>query len=178
MASKRFNLNFERRWIRSVTQICIVTSLAISLVACKTQQKPEEKGGTGTAEAERQRRADRIRSYFQDHSKQRSVVTTTHTKSGQTIDWIRPESQIPEGQKLAVAPTATGSVRTPAGNKTKIDVYTKPPSLNDRVAKTEVQLDPEARGPAGTVPVVRFDVENYLKTVQDLPENPADVFKK
>jgi hypothetical protein len=176
MAANRFNVNFERRWVRPLAQICIVTSLAISLVACKAPQKPEEKGGT--AEAERQRRADRIRNYFQERGTQRSVVTTTHTKSGQTIDWIRPESQIPEGQKLAVAPTATGGVRTPPGNKTKIDVYTKAPSTNDRVAKTEVQLDPEARGPAGTVPVVRFDVETYLKTVQDLPENPADVFKK
>jgi hypothetical protein len=46
------------------------------------------------------------------------------------------------------------------------------------MVQTEVQVDPKARGPEGTVPVVPFNVEYYLEHVPNLPENPADVFKK
>ena len=60
----------------------------------------------------------------------------------------------------------------------KISKFEKPPAGAERLAQTEVQTQPRARGPKGTVPVVRFDVENYLKTERDLPENPADVLKK
>jgi hypothetical protein len=48
----------------------------------------------------------------------------------------------------------------------------------DRLAQTEVQTQLKARGPAGTVPIVRFDVEAYLASVDIPPENPEDVLKK
>jgi hypothetical protein len=48
----------------------------------------------------------------------------------------------------------------------------------ERRAQTEIQAQPQTRGPKGTVPVVRFDVESYLKNEHDLPENPQDVLKK
>ena len=35
-----------------------------------------------------------------------------------------------------------------------------------------------AQGPPGTVPVVRFNVDTYLRTAEDLPEDPAEVLRK
>ena len=69
-------------------------------------------------------------------------------------------------------------LRTPTGYTTKISRYEKPPIGVEQLAKTELQAQPEARGPKGTVPVVRFDVETYLSTERDLPENPSDELTK
>ncbi len=41
-----------------------------------------------------------------------------------------------------------------------------------------MQAQKAAQGPPGTVPVVRFDVEAYLRNERNLPEDPADVLKK
>ncbi len=48
----------------------------------------------------------------------------------------------------------------------------------DESAQTELQTQPAAVGPPGTVPVARFDVEAYLASVEIPPENPQDVLKK
>ena len=183
MATHRIDLTFERRLIRSLAHICIVAGLAIGFPGCsKSPSIPQEqiKPVSPTppfSEAERQRRSDTIRGYFRERATQKAVVATTRTKSGQIIDWIRPESQIPPDQKLAVAPLLA-QVRTPTGYQTKISRFEQAPTGVEQLAKTEVQDQPEARGPEGTVPVVRFDVETYLKTERDLPENPADILKK
>jgi hypothetical protein len=44
--------------------------------------------------------------------------------------------------------------------------------------QTELGLHPSASGPAGTVPVVRFDVEKYLASIKVLPEDPRHVLRK
>ncbi len=49
----------------------------------------------------------------------------------------------------------------------------------DASAKTELQLDESAMGPKGTVPVVRFDVESYLKENPTyLPKDPIEILTK
>ncbi len=137
---------------------------------------------TGTAATaltadERQRRADRIRAWFSERAPEKAtLVATTRTESGQIIDWIRPESQLPDGMKLEKAPDE-GRVVAPA-DAAKITQFTKPPEEAERVGRTEVQLQKAAQGPPGTVPVVRFDVESYLKNERDLPEDPKDVLQK
>jgi hypothetical protein len=58
-----------------------------------------------------------------------------------------------------------------------------PKALRDRAqnearAETELQLDPSARGPKGTVPIVRFDVERYVRTAKFLPDDPTKLRPK
>jgi hypothetical protein len=49
----------------------------------------------------------------------------------------------------------------------------------DSTARTEVQLDPSAMGPKGTVPIVRFDVDSYLKeNPKFLPKDPMQILSK
>ena len=48
----------------------------------------------------------------------------------------------------------------------------------DLSARTELQLDASARGPEGTVPIVRFSVDQYLKTAKVIPKTPSDILQK
>jgi hypothetical protein len=67
----------------------------------------------------------------------------------------------------------------PVGYTTKISKFEKAPTdVKEKLAQTEVQLQGKARGPKGTVPIVRFDVEAYLKNEIELPLNPQDVLRK
>jgi hypothetical protein len=170
--------------------------LAVSLILLSAfvtcARKPEQPAATSTtatssatttaaamSDAERTRRADNIRAWFSQHeaSKSATVVATTRTESGQIIDWIRPESQLPAGMAMAKPPAGPGGNKAPA-DAAKIAQYTKAPDITERTARTEVQMQKAAQGPPGTVPVVRFSVDEFLKSVRELPENPADVFKK
>jgi hypothetical protein len=183
MRTERLNFTFDRRHQRRIASGCIVTVLALSLLACSkgpSQSQDQINSGSGNPQlsaAERQRRIETIRAYFRERAPQKVVVATTRTKSGQIIDWIRPESQLPPGQKLA-PPPHLARVNTPLGYTTKVSAFEKAPVGVERRAQTEIQAQPQARGPKGTVPVVRFDVETYLKNEHDLPENPQDVLKK
>ena len=183
MTTNRIAITFELRLIQMLVGVCIVVGVAIGLPGCsRSPSEPQEQSKPASptpplSEAERQRRSDRIRSHFRERAAQKAVVATTRTKSGQNIDWIRPETQLPPDQKLAIAPLLA-RVRIPTGYTAKTLRYEKPPIGVEQLAKTELQSQPEARGPKGTVPVVRFDVETYLSTERDLPENPADVLKK
>lgn len=108
---------------------------------------------------------------------ERAIVATTVTPSGQTIDWIRPESQTADGTLAQPPDRPVANAR--AG--TRMPPQFSPPGLAAQVewrAQTEVQLRPSIRGPQGTVPVVRFDVEKYLASVKVPPENPQDVLRK
>ena len=129
------------------------------------------------SEAQLQARRERIRQFFQDHMQERTIVATTVSPSGQTIDWIRPESQTADGT-LAQPPDRP--VANPRAG-TRMPPQFSPPGLAahvERRAQTEVQLHPSIRGPQGTVPVVRFDVEKYLASVKVPPENPQHVLRK
>lgn len=132
--------------------------------------------------AEYERRKARIVEFVDKQRAKAGVVATTRTKSGQVVDWIKPESQV-EGGRLAKAP---GDSR-PDGPKDRIDnpflETALPAALKQTVreegkAATELQLDASARGPAGTVPVVRFDLDSFFKEVKDLPEDPTQIFSK
>jgi hypothetical protein len=165
----------------------IATALAIALLGfpgCTKSNLPESEG---LSSAEYAKRRSRISDFFSQRRNQRHphVVATTKTKSGQTIDWIKPESQVPGG-KLAASPSEDfDEIIQP---KTDLDnpfLDTElPKALQDRLhqdetAQTELQLDQSAMGPPGTVPVVRFDVESYLKDHPTyLPKDPIDILTK
>ena len=131
---------------------------------------------------EYERRKARIVGFFEKKRASVQVLATTRTKSGQVIDWIKPESQV-DGGRLAAAP---GDIKSDAP-KDRIDnpfLETALPAALQKAAReeakavTELQLDAAARGPAGTVPVVRFDLDSYLKEVRDLPDDPLEILTK
>lgn len=166
--------------VQRILCLLLVTSGLIagcekSLGQYGTKQGYEEKS---ISAVEREARSIRIRGYFEEKLKRRQIVATTVTRSGQTIDWIRPETQVSDG-RLALPPAnETARIEDPG-------VYRNPflaigPELKqvDLTARTELQLDDHARGPKGTVPVVRFNVERYLEVAETLPKNPSDVLQK
>lgn len=77
--------------------------------------------------------------WFQARQSRLKPVLTTQTPSGQTLDWIARESQVPDG-KIATPPPL------PA-----------PQAPDDRFRPVQFELEDTkaARGPEGTVPVVR-----------------------
>jgi len=83
--------------------------------------------------------------YFEARERQLGVVTTTQTPSGQRVDWIPVESQIPGD--IASPPPALESFRG-------TDLASRP----TKAARFELDEDDAARGPAGTVPVPRKDL--------------------
>jgi Neprosin len=129
------------------------------------------------SEAQVQERRERIRRFFQERLHRRQIVATTVTPSGQTIDWIRPVSQTPDG--ILAQPPEDATPDADPGITTL--PQSKPPAAATQMegrAQTEVQLYPSVRGPAGTVPVVRFDVEKYLASVKVPPDDPREIFMK
>jgi hypothetical protein len=128
-----------------------------------------------------QRKANIIKLFEQRRARYR-VVATTKTKSGQVIDWIDPQSQVGTG-KLSAPPGKSVSTSAPKDGVINPFLKTPLPSnlgkrQNEKQASTELQLDPGARGPKGTVPIVRFDVETYLREVKDLPTDPLQILTK
>ena len=63
---------------------------------------PPEQDAAWVSGEELKGRRDRLRAYFAKRRARLHVVDTTVTDSGQVIDWIRPESQVPGG-RLATA---------------------------------------------------------------------------
>ena len=132
---------------------------------------------TSISDFERKERSDRIRAYFQEQAKRRDVVATTVTRSGETIDWIRPESQV-EGGRLAPPPGGETYLIDPYSGRNPYLRFNPQIRRPEIVARTELQEDDRALGPPGTVPIVRFNVERYLETVRVPPRDPRDVLKK
>ncbi len=129
------------------------------------------------SEAQVQARRDRIRQFFQDRMQQQAIVATTVTPSGQTIDWIRPESQTADG--TLAQPPDPPVVNNRLGTSMPLQFrHPGPIAQVERRVETEVQRYPSARGPAGTVPVVRFDVAKYLASARVPPENPQSILRK
>ena len=77
------------------------------------------------------------------------MIKTTKTPSGQILDWIKIESQLPTGQVASTPP--------------EIDqlVYARG-KLKDQLVKFELEATKSKveRGPEGTVPVLRKDLKN------------------
>jgi hypothetical protein len=154
--------------------VLLTASLLVAGCAVRGTTKGDEEP---ISASERAARNDRIRAYFAEKSKRRQVVATTVTRSGQTIDWIRPETQVRDG-RVASPPAVQTRNADPAMYRNPF--FAMDPGLRqaDLSARTELQADDHARGPEGTVPVVRFNVDRYLDVVKIPPKDPRDVLRK
>src|SRR4030095_16951650 len=78
--------------LQSIGRYLTLAALAFGLIGCsqKPAQQPEQlkPESTAAAAAQRQVRADRIRTYFTERAPQKGIVATTRTTSGQGIDLI------------------------------------------------------------------------------------------
>jgi hypothetical protein len=88
-----------------------------------------------------------IRRYFENRLARMEIALTTKTPHGQVIDWIRRESQLRRGERLAEPPSSA---------------Y-KPPAVSskrrDRLVQFELEDPRVERGPEGTVPVLRKNLD-------------------
>ena len=97
---------------------------------------------------DRERNSEEIREYFSERRKRLKIVTTTKTPHGQEIDWIARDSQ--SGMRSGMRPPR--SYRPP--RETRKDLRQR-----ETFARSGLEIDGVERGPAGTVPIVRRDVE-------------------
>lgn len=88
-----------------------------------------------------------IRRYFENRQARLQVVRTTRTPHGQIIDWIPRESQLPRGERIAEPP--------PHCNGEHLSSDERP----DRRVRFELEDEKAERGPEGTVPVLRKNLE-------------------
>jgi len=161
----------------------VVIGLIFLMTNCKpkTQPTPQPPGPTKSPEAvsevELRDRQDRIRKYFEERQQRRKIVATTVTASGQIIDWIRPESQTADGV-IAKLPDVKGEEKAPSREQETLPIKQVAKTGADLISHTEVQTQERARGPVGTVPIVRFNVEAYLESVGIPPRDVRDVLTK
>jgi len=114
---------------------------------------------TGKPVSEMDRRREAIRQYFGARQKMVKSMATTHSRRGTTFDWVPADPKDMEGAPILAEKT------------------TSPPGA--QLAVTELDEEPDVRGPDGTVPIVRFNVEAFLKNNPDnLPADPAQVLQK
>ncbi len=85
-----------------------------------------------------------VREYLESRRLQRAVVATTVTKWGHVYDWIDINSQAPGGD-IGTPP--------PIGELSEASTADCAPMA----VRTELEEDPEAMGPPGTVPVLWVD---------------------
>ena len=88
-----------------------------------------------------------IRRYFENRLARMEIVRTTKTPQGQVIDWIRRESQLRRGERLAEPPPF--AYNAPAASKER----------PDRLVQFELEDAKTERGPEGTVPVLRTNLD-------------------
>lgn len=98
-------------------------------------------GNSGEGRFERE-----IVDYFERRRERLEIVATTTTPSGQTLDWVPIESQLPEGEILAPPPQP---LEPPDG------VVASPGEPQEQLAETELMQEGGELGPAGTVPILR-----------------------
>lgn len=129
------------------------------------ENEPHATTPRGLDIAELKRRRDMVRDYLVRQREKLDVVATTVTDSGQVIDWIRPESQVASGHLAAPPPLP----ETPY----------LPDAEHDNVITSvgELAQQQHARGPAGTVPVVRRDSDEVINAMMP-PERLQDFLSK
>lgn len=93
--------------------------------------------------------AETVRAYEEAH-RQLPIVKTTHTPSGQILDWIPIESQVAKG-RIATPPP------DPKVSALVADPIHQPATFEMHDRRNE-------RGPAGTVPVLRRDLSRLAAT--------------
>jgi hypothetical protein len=105
------------------------------------RQKERSENGSSLYEGE-------IRDYFERRRKRLEIAATTTTPFGQTIDWIPINSQPSlKGTKIAEPPGENVLIVTPKGERI------------DSLARFELEEDKAERGPAGTVPFLRKNLD-------------------
>lgn len=87
-----------------------------------------------------------IRRYFDSRLARLDIVRTTRTPHGQVIDWIPRESQLRPEHKLAEPPPAEYRHRSDEERP-------------DRLARFELEDPKVERGPEGTVPILRKNLD-------------------
>ena len=157
--------------------------LAITLLVLGTTGCATVSGDLSKAEYEKRRQ--NIVDFFAERAARFTVVATTKTASGQVIDWIKPQAQVPDGKLATRPPGRAADIRKPeltfdsAYLDTPLPKALRELNREEKSALTELQRDESARGPKGTVPIIRFDVDAYLKShTKFLPENPMEVLSK
>jgi hypothetical protein len=111
-----------------------------------------------TDEEQMQARRETIREYFAERRAKLNIVATTRTSSGQEFDWIPSEALDEDGSPMTPPP--------PIGLETGADVEAEHREQGDQMALTELEQEPDAWGPEGTVPVVRMDTDEYIASIQ------------
>ena len=101
---------------------------------------------------ERVERLEGIRGYLRDLESSREIVATTATNSGQAIDWIPVESQTSDGTIAEPPDLAADAGRGGGAPSSRLDTA---------VGVFELEAQPWARGPSGTVPVLRRNIAEF-----------------
>jgi hypothetical protein len=145
-------------------------------------QHPNVKDGIASKKISAHEKRQQLKEYFQERRRQLQVVATTVTDSGQIIDWIHPEVQLPEGVVTVATPPpshvtqhhetiVTANPTASPANVTQNDIVSPE-------AFFELHTQPHAWGPEGTVPVLRGDTIVSLLRDDDLPESIDDFLSK
>jgi hypothetical protein len=126
----------------------------------------------GLSKAEEKRRAierlDEVRQYFRDQQARREVIAVTKTPLGQTLDWVPVESLAPDGVVADPPDEGRGidlrSLRSVPADDRSDEI--RPAEL----VTFELADGNVPRGPKGTVPLVRRDVDRLTtaNTLADL----------
>ena len=96
--------------------------------------------------ASERRNLAEIREYLKSRRERLDVVKTTRTPNGQVLDWVPIESQVPRGE-IASPPSESERVKPVRGRRAEQPV------------QFELELPEAVRGPAGTVPVLRKNLQ-------------------
>jgi hypothetical protein len=132
--------------------------------ACGSTDEIDENSGTESrssnlSQAGLESERESIRSYFREKREAMNIVATTVTSFGQIIDWT-----VPTEEELFEPPPRS---REPL----------EPPPKGFVYATSPLETEPDARGPAGTVPNVRPDIDGLLKAWGDeVPAHPDQIF--
>jgi hypothetical protein len=104
--------------MKSIPSTCAVTVLACAISFSLHAVEPNRKGdenkagsaqpSTRLSAGEYALRKSRIIEFFRQREASLNPVATTRTRSGQIIDWIKPESQV-RGGRLATPPVENAS---------------------------------------------------------------------
>lgn len=155
--------------------IASLAAIAASFDCCSHSSNTKE-----LSKAEYEKRRQRIIEFFEARQKRYDIVLTTRTKSGQIIDWIRPGQQVTDGKTATIPPqTDKSDSDMVLDSDAQLNDSARNLNRHDLPIHTEIQTDSSAKGPPGTVPIVRFDLENYFKNnPKFLPVNPEDILTK
>ena len=104
-----------------------------------------------------------IRQYLSDRRSRLEIVATTRTPRGQVLDWVPVESLAPDG--VVADPPDEGGLDLRFLDEPADGEEVRPA----RLVNFELQEEGVDRGPRGTVPVVRWDLDaiTSTKTLQD-----------